>query len=171
MVHWNRRLRLLCTLYTGVSRKFHLHFTLVFQLRNYKMVQSLYKNWSLVSKIIRQIWTTSDKQWEVQQVEICCNAFVQKIHFSKKYIPSAKIWYAENLSNINFNYLSENFVCHFWNHKLFFLTQLYCIFLAQIFHFFQKHSRSKCIFFRLSTNQVKVYQIFHIIFQTKSQFF
>ena len=31
-VRWNRRLRLVCTLYIGVSRKFHLHFTLMFWL-------------------------------------------------------------------------------------------------------------------------------------------
>ena len=61
-VHWNTRLRLLCTLCIGVSRKFHLHFTLMFYLRYYKMVQSLYKNWLLVSKITRGIWKNLDKQ-------------------------------------------------------------------------------------------------------------
>ena len=55
----NRRLRLLGTLWIGVSRKFNLHFTLMFQLRYCKMVQSLVMQ-KLVSKITG-IWTTSDK--------------------------------------------------------------------------------------------------------------
>ena len=38
---WNRRSRLLSTLFIGVSRKFHLHFTFMFWLRYYKMMQSL----------------------------------------------------------------------------------------------------------------------------------
>ena len=43
-VCWSRTLRLiLLTLCVGVSRWFHLHFTLMFWLRYYKMVQSLYK--------------------------------------------------------------------------------------------------------------------------------
>ena len=45
------------------------------------MVQSLYKNWLLVSKIKRGIWVTSDKQWKVQKEEIRGVTFVQKIHF------------------------------------------------------------------------------------------
>ena len=49
---------------------------------------------------------------------------------SKKYIPSAKRLYREDLSNITFNYLCENspnYLCHFLNHKSFFTTQLLCI--------------------------------------------
>ena len=42
-VCWNRRLRLLCATCIKVSSKFHLHFTLMFYLRYYKMVQSSYK--------------------------------------------------------------------------------------------------------------------------------
>ena len=52
----------------------------------------------------------------------------------KKYIPSPKRSYTVDLSNITFNYLcvdSPNYLCHFWNHKSFFTTQLLCIFLAQ----------------------------------------
>ena len=68
---------------------------------------------------------------------------------SKKYIPSAKTLYTEDLSNITFNYLCENSpnsLCHFWNHKSFFTTQLLCIFLAQTLHTFYKSSPSKCKF-------------------------
>ena len=74
----------------------------------YKMVESLYKNWLLVSEIAWEIWRTSDKQWKVQIIEIWWDAFVQKIHISKKSIRSAKKLYAEDLSNITFNYLCEN---------------------------------------------------------------
>ena len=52
----------------------------------------------------------------------------------KNYIPSPKRSYTVDLSNITFNYLcvdSPNYLCHFWNHKSFFTTQLLCIFLAQ----------------------------------------
>ena len=31
-VRWNKRLRVLCTLHIGVSRKFHSHFTVIFTL-------------------------------------------------------------------------------------------------------------------------------------------
>ena len=62
------------------------------------MVQSLYKNLLLVSKIAG-VGTTSEKQWRAQKVEIRWDTFVQKIHLSKKYIPSAKTC-TEDLSNI-----------------------------------------------------------------------
>ena len=107
------------------------------------MVQSLYKNWHLVSKITWEIWT-SDKQSNVQKVKIWWPLFVQKI-----YIVKAKTLYAEGLSNITFNYLGENspsYLCHFWNHKWFFTTQLLCIFLAQTLPTFYKSSPSKCKF-------------------------
>ena len=57
--------------------------------------------------------------------------------------------YTEDLSNITFNYLCENspnYLCHFWNHKSFFTTQLLCIFLAQKLHTFYTSSTSKCKF-------------------------
>ena len=130
-VHWNRRLRILCTLWIGISRKFHLHFTLMFQLRYYKMVQSLGMQ-KLVSKITG-IWTTSEKQWKVQEVEIWW-AFVQK----KPHIPWAKT-YTVDLSNITFNNLrveSPNYLYHFWKHKSFFTTQLLCIFISSNITYF-----------------------------------
>ena len=81
----NRRLRLLCTLYIEVSRKLCLHFTLIFKLRYYKMLQSLYKSCRLLVSKVTGVWTTSDKL------------------FFKKYIPSAKKLYTEDLSDITFN--------------------------------------------------------------------
>ena len=103
------------------------------------MVQSLWKGYFLVQKISWIIWATSDKQWKVQKVEISWS-------FSKKYIPSAKILYTEDLSNISFNHLCENspnYLCHFLNHQSFFTTQLLCIFLAQTLHTFYNSSPSK----------------------------
>ena len=113
------------------------------------MVQNLYKNWLLVSKITWGIWTTSDKQWKVQKVEIWWATFVQKTYLSKKYIPSAKTLYTDDLSNITFNYFcksSQNSLCHFWNHEWFFTTQLLCNFLAQTLNALNKSSPSKCKF-------------------------
>ena len=128
------------------------------------MVQSLHKSWLLVSKITWRIWKTS---------ETSSGKFKNLMGFCvQKYIPSAKT-YTEDLSNITFNYLcvdSPNYLCHFWNHKSFFTTLL-CIFLAQTLHTFHKGSPSKCKFSDFSTAQVKVYQIPHVIFQIKSQFF
>ena len=70
-----------------------------------------------------------------------------------EYIPSTKTLYAEDLSNITFNYCenSPNSLCHFWNHKSFFTTQLLCIFLDETLHNFKKNIPSKCKFpdFRL----------------------
>ena len=129
------------------------------------MVQSLGIQ-KLVSKI-EGIWTTSDKQWKVQKVETWWT-FVPK-----KYIPSVKTLYTVDLSKITFNYLCvdlPNYLCHFWNHKSFFTTQLLCIFISNITYFLQKYP-IKVQIFRLSTARVKVHQISHVIFQIKSQFF
>ena len=135
-VRWNRRLRILCTLWIGISRKFHLQFTLIFQLRYYKMVESLGMQ-KLVSKITG-IWTTSGKQWKVQKVETWW-AFVQKEN-----ILLAKT-YTVDLSTITFNYLhveSQSFLktCHFSQHNS--SVSL----LAQTLHTFHKSSPSRCKF-------------------------
>ena len=78
------------------------------------MVENLYKNRPLVSKITWRIWINLDKQKKVQSVEIWWATFVQK------YIPIAKTVDENDLSKISFNYLCKNsptFLCHFWNHK------------------------------------------------------
>ena len=52
------------------------------------------------------------------------------IYLSKKYIPSAKTLYTADLSNITFSYLCgslPNYLWHFWNHKLFFTTQIFIL--------------------------------------------
>ena len=107
------------------------------------MVQHLCKNWLLVSKIISGIWIHSDKQWKSKKLKF------NGMHLSKNYIPSAKTLYTEDLSNTAFNYLcqnSPNSLCHFWNHKSFFTTQLVYIILAQTLHTSDKNIPSKCKF-------------------------
>ena len=48
------------------------------------MVQRLYKNWLPVSKLIWGIWTTSDKQWKVQKVEIVLSSVLNFMYFGQK---------------------------------------------------------------------------------------
>ena len=164
----------------------------------YKMVQNLYKNWLLISKMIWEIWmkngwkftkflmsclimdnlrqaVESPKSWKsigyicpkkiwvagwkfTKFLISCLNLdnlrkAVEGLKswnsmgciFQKKNIPSIKILYTEDLSNITFNYLSESSPnsCHFWNHKSFFTTQLVCIILAPTLHTFDKIIPSK----------------------------
>ena len=130
------------------------------------MVQNLYKNWPLVSKIIWEIWITSYKQWKVQKVEI------ERLHLSKKHILSAKT-YTEDLSNINFNYLCENSpnsIYHFWNHKLFFPTQLVSIILAQTLHTFHKNIPSKYKFSDFPLLELKFIKFLMSFFKQKVRF-
>ena len=68
------------------------------------------------------------------------------LEFWENYFLSARTLYTENLPNITFNYMRENspnYLCHFWNHKSFFMAQLLFIFLAQTLHTFYKSSSSK----------------------------
>ena len=119
-----------------------LHSAYTYVLAKILQISS-YKNWPLVSKITRGVWTALDKQWKVQKVEIRWATFVQK------YIPSVKTSHTEDLSNITFNCLCKNSptsLCHFWNHKSFFTTQLLYISLAETLHTFCESNPSKCKF-------------------------
>ena len=143
-VRWNRRLRLLCILCIGVSGKFHLSFTLIYVLA--KFLQHGAKFIQKLTPGFRQLQTSSEK---FKKLKFDGLLLSKKIHLSKQYIASAKTLYTEHLSNITFNYLCENspnYLCHFWNHKWFFTTQLLCIFLTQTLHTFRKGSPSKCKF-------------------------
>ena len=62
---------------------------------------------------------------------------------SKKYLPSAKTLYTQDLSTLLSTTCLPNSLCYFWNHKWFFTTQLLYIFLAQAVHTFNKSSSSK----------------------------
>ena len=104
-VRWNRRLRLLCTLCIGVSKKIPFTFytyVLAKILQNgAKFIQKLtpgFKNHMTNLENIRQA-LESPKSWNLM------GYFCPKINLSKKYIPSAKTLYTEYLT---FNYLFEN---------------------------------------------------------------
>ena len=163
-MRWNRRIRLLCTLWIGISSKI-IPFTLYAYVLVAKILQNSakprytkasFKNYRNLNNLRQAV--ESPKSWNL-------------MGFSpKSYIPSAKTLYAVDLSNITFNYLcvdSPNYLCHFWNHKSFFATQPLCIFLAQTLHTFYKSAN----FQTFSTVQVKVHKIPHVIFQIKRQFF
>ena len=109
----------------------------------------------MVSKIMWGIWITSDKQWKPKKLN------VNGLHLSKKYIPTAKT-YTEDLSNITSNYYENlsNFLCHFWNHKLFFTTQLVSIFLAQTLHPFDRNIPSKSKFSDFPLLELKFTKLF-----------
>ena len=87
----------------------------------------------------------------------------------KKYISSAKT-YTVDLSNITFNYLCvdlPNYLCHFWNHKSFFTTQLLWYLFSSNITYFQQ----KCKFPDFQLLRLKFTKIVHVIFQMKSQLF
>ena len=119
------------------------------------MVQNLYRNWLLVSKITWEIWTTSNKQWKVQKVEICWATFVQKLNSFSWNI-------TENLSNMTFINLPENYLSHFWNYNLFFTTQFHCIFLFQTLNTLDKKS--------LKMNILKFSSAPHAIYERTNHF-
>ena len=94
------------------------------------------------------------------------------LHLSKKYIPSAKTLYTEDLSNITFNYLcknSPNFLCHFWNHNSFF-TQFVCIILSQTLHTIDKNIPSKCKFSDFSLLELKFMKFIMSFYKQKVSF-
>ena len=140
------------------------------------MVRSLYKNWVLVSKITG-IWTTSNKQWKVQKAEIWLATFVQKIHsVSKKRIQriyltllSTTCVESHQITCVVFETIASHFS---WHSPVFFSSVFFnsFIFSSNITYSLQKYP-IKVQIFRLSTAQVKVHQIPHVIFQIKSQFF
>ena len=105
-----------------------LHYVLAKILQNgakFKYSKTGFKNYRNLNNFRQAV--ESPKSWNL--MGFC----------PKKYIPSAKV----DLSNIAFNYLcvdSPNYLCHIWNHKAFFATQLLCIFSDQTFHTFNKSS-------------------------------
>ena len=140
------------------------------------MVRSLYKNWVLVSKITG-MWTTSNKQWKVQEAEIWLATFVQKIHsVSKKRIQriyltllSTTCVESHQITCVVFETIASHFS---WHSPVFFSSIFFnsFIFSSNITYFLQKYS-IKVQIFRLSAAQATVHQIPHVIFQIKSQFF
>ena len=109
-----------------------LHFTLMSYLKDYKMLQILNKNWLLVSKItwrIGKFQTSNGKSKKLKS---------NGLLLSKKYIPSAKTLYTEDLSNITVIFETKRTKNH--------TTQLLFIFSGQALHTFYKSSPLKCKF-------------------------
>ena len=139
------------------------------------MVQSLNKNWLVVSKITWGIGTTSDKQWKVQKVELWCAIFVKKIHLSKKCVFSAKTLYIER---IYLTLLSTNCVTIHQITNAIFETISYfsrhnssAFFLAQTLHTFFKSSPSKWKFSNFPLLGLKFTKLFMSFFKQKVSFF
>ena len=129
------------------------------------MEQSFYKSWLLVSKITWGTWSASENQTS------------KKLKFdgtlSKKCVLSPKTLDTEDSSNITFNYLfenSHNYLCHFWNYKSFFTTQLLCIFLAQTLHTFNKTSPIKCKVSDFPLFRLKFTKLLKSVFKWKVSF-
>ena len=133
------------------------------------MVQNLYKNWLLVSKIIRGIWITSSRQWKVQKIEIQWDTFVWKIHSFqlKHYIQRI---YLTLLPTTCVKIHQIPYMCHFWNHKSFFTTQLVCIILVQIFYTFDENISSKFTFSDFSLLKLKYIKFLMSFFKQKVSF-
>ena len=74
------------------------------------MLQSLYKNCSWFQKSHEQFGQLHASSGKSEKLKF------DGLLLSKRYIPSAKALYTEDLSNITFNYLCENspnYLCHF----------------------------------------------------------
>ena len=140
------------------------------------MVQSLYKTDSWFKKSheeFRQTLESPDKHCKLLTSSgKSKNLKFDGLLLSKKYISSAKTLDTEDLSNINLNSFCENSsnsLCHFWNHKSFFTTQLLCICLSQALRTFYKSSPSKYKFSDLPLLALKFIKF--LIFGSKSQVF
>ena len=100
------------------------------------MMQNLYKNWLLVSKIKWGNWTTQASSWKSKKLKF------DGLLFSKKHIPLAKTLCTEDFVNLALNYLFKipvfifETISRFSRHN-----PLY--FLAQTLHTFDKSSQSK----------------------------
>ena len=136
-VRWNRRLNYSVHFCTRVSRKFHLHTLYTYVLdkiwqNGAKFMQRLFlgsKNHMNNLSNFRQAME-SPKSWNL-------------MFFSKKYIPSAKILYTEDLPNITFNYLlmwrfTKLLMSFFKPVVIFHDTTLLYLFSSNITYFLQK---------------------------------
>ena len=117
-------MRLIFTLCIGVSKKTHLDFY-TYDITKWCKVYTKTGSWFQKShEVFGQLQTSSGKSKKLK---------FDGLLLSKKYIPSAKTLYTEDLSNITFNYLCENLLTIFHG-----TTPLY--FLAQTLYTFYKSS-------------------------------
>ena len=100
------RLRLLCTLCIGVSRKFHLHLTLILP----KILQNGAKFDFWFQKSQEEFGQHQTSSGKTKKFKF------DGLFFFKKQTSLAKTLYTEDLSNITLNYLSKNSpnsICYF----------------------------------------------------------
>ena len=143
-VRWNRRLTHLCTFCIGVSRKFHLQFTLYTYVLSKsfqdgaKFKQKLtpgFKNHMKNLDNFRKA-VESPKSWNPMGYVCQKSTFLQLKHYIQRIY----------LTLLSTNYVKIHqipYIGHFWNHKLFFTAQLVCIILVQMLHTFDKNIPSK----------------------------
>ena len=149
-------MRLLCTLWTGISRKFHLHFALMFQwLRYYNMVQSV----GMFQKLqeFEQLQRSSGKSKKLKHDGVFSKkkTFLQLKHYI--------LWiYLTLLSTTcvqvhQITYAIFETISHFSQHNSSVSFQLKHYIIS-----------TKVQIFRISSAQFKVHQI-SVIFQIKHQ--
>ena len=138
-LYWGFK-KIACTLYTYVLAEI---------LQNgAKFIQ----NWHLVSKCTWRLWTTSDKRWKVQKVEIRWaysgpkNWFLQLKHYIQRIHQTMFSTFCVKIHRIS-HVISET-ISHFSRHN----SSVFL--LAQTLHTFYKSSPSK---FKFSTARVKVH--------------
>ena len=128
-VHWNRKLRLLCTIWFQENSIYCFTpntYVVAIILKNgakFRYAKVGLKNYRNLNNFRQAVKSPKELKFD--------RRLSKKIHSAKTY--------TVDLSNITFNYLcvdSPNYLCHLWNHKSFFTAQFLCIFLVKIFRLF-----------------------------------
>ena len=103
----------------------------------------------------------SPKSWNSMSYIFQKNIFLQLKHYIQRI-------YLTLLQLLVWN--SPNSLCHFWNHKLFFRTQLFCIILAQTLHTFDKNIPWKCKFSDFPLLELKFIRVLISFFKQRMSF-
>ena len=132
------------------------------------MVQNVYRNWLLVSKISLEIWTISGKQWKVQKswnlmgyfrpksTFLQLKHYIQRMHLTLLSTTRMKV---QKISYVIFETMS-----HFSRHNF------SVFFLAQSLHTFEKSSPSKWKFSDFSLLALKCTRFRMPFFKLKLSF-
>ena len=111
-------------------------YTLYWCFKKFPFTLYTYVLAKILQKLHEEFWQLHTKNEKSKKLKF------DGLFLPKKYMPSAKKLYIEDLSKITFNYCCENslnYLFHFWNQRPFFTTQLFCIFLSSgIIFFLQK---------------------------------
>ena len=104
----------------------------------------------------------SPKSWNSMGYFCPKNTFLQLKHIQRIYLTLLSTTYVK-IHQIPY-------ICHFWNHKSFFTTQLVCINLVKIFHTFDKNIPSKFKFSDFSLLELKYIKFLMSFFKQKVSF-